>query len=133
MNKIKKIVNAIALSAILLVPTAMSTSAISNDAQGSATDLTFDGTYWTVAMMNCNMDDACGEVEITNFGDGSGNIYFGAYCCRSYDKPVEHYYTFKKKGKKTFTDQTSGLWGVDGTNTKKTKKRYSVDVRWDLT
>ena len=132
MNKFKKIFNAIALSAILITPAALNSNAISTDSSGSATNLTFDGTWWTVAMYNCRINDGAGWVAIDNFGSGKGNIKFGAYCCQANYGTVNHYYTFKGTDKKQFKQQTTGVWGVDGTNTSLTKQRTGVNVSWDL-
>lgn len=131
MKTFQKFIAAILLSSTLVVPSSMTASAISHSSSGSAYNQEFNGQWWTVAMTNCDMDYATPSVSIDDFGKGSGNIVFGAYCCTPYGL-TEYYNTFSKKGSKTWNISDSGLWCVDGTNSRVTKKRTGVDVSWDI-
>lgn len=133
MHKFKKIINAIALSAIILVPTAMNTSAISHDTQGSLEGAYFDGQWWTIAMNNCRGNYHGGTIDVTKWGSGNGDVKLGYYVTTRYGTH-EKYKTFSKKGSfspSIWMDGYDGYWGVDGTCTKVTKHR-TIDLEWEI-
>lgn len=132
MLKIKRsFIASVAAVAVMLSAISLNVFAISSASKGSASNLTFNGQGYTVAMMNCNVAVTAGSIGISNFGSGSGNIELGAYCGSTYS----YYKTFY--GTKTYTfvpsSDVSGSWGVDGKNTSLTKTRTGVTVDWDLT
>ena len=133
MNKFKKILNAVAISSILLVPAALNANAISHSSDGSLSNAQFNGQWYTVAMNNYNGSLSGGTVNIDNWGSGNGNVKLGMYVSTRYGVR-SHYSTFSTTGSTTWNivDGYSGIWGVDGTCTKTTKYRYA-DVSWKLT
>lgn len=133
MNRFKKALNAIALSSILLVPTAINANAISHESDGDLNNAYFNGQWYTVAMSNLNGNYNGGTVSITNWGSGNGKVKLGMYVSTSYGIKSK-YSEFSGIVDSYWNIESgyNGVWGVDGTCTPKTKYRYS-DVSWDIT
>lgn len=132
MNKIKKILNAIAISSLLVIPSVINASAASRDTSGSASGITFDGQGWTVVKTGTKYHCNGGNVSIDDMGSGKGDIKYGAYCCAAHQAPKNFYKTFKGTGSYTFDVDLEGIWAVDGKNTSVTKTRKNVSVSWEL-
>lgn len=120
-----------AISSILAISClTTSVSAYSSASQGHEYDLTINGTGVTVVCFHCNGGFYTCDVGVTDFGSGSGNL--NADCYSGIHSYTKTFYGANTETMMYLTSPISGYWNIDFQNSKMTKTRTGVDVKWEF-